>query len=240
MDNSSRCHHCRTLDKGNIHPGQFPELYEENEKVTDRSISEAVIEDDDKFSERILHHISSLGENNDYAQDSELAVAAAQLCLASRYEFDLGNDHSFICCRGCDSFDIKKKRANASILCQRCRGNLKNSKRYTQRKEVNKEERVKAQSRTPIDSLGSEEKKQRYENLRNNCKIESRKLQRALDTIDAKEVELAVTHEMHGHMIKAAEQYVKKCKNMSTEKSIEKLIDDLVANAPYENNKKVS
>ena len=84
LDKSSRCHHCRTLDTGNIRPGRFPELYEENEKVTDRSISEAVIEDDDKFSERILHCISSLGENNDYAQDSELAVAAAQLCLAGR------------------------------------------------------------------------------------------------------------------------------------------------------------
>ena len=66
LDNSSRCHHCRTLDMGNIHQGRFPELYEEVEKVTDRSISEAVIEDDDKFSERVLHCASSLEEKYDY------------------------------------------------------------------------------------------------------------------------------------------------------------------------------
>ena len=57
-----------------------------------------------------------------------------------------------------------------------------------------------AKSRTPIDSLNVEEKKQRFANLRNDRKIESRKLKRALDKVDAKEVELAVTKEMHGHI----------------------------------------
>ena len=41
-------------------------------------------------------------------------------------------------------------------------------------------------------------------------------------------------------MKKASEEYVKKCKSMSTEQSIEELIDRLIANSPYENNKQVS
>ena len=150
LDNSSRCHHCRTLDTGNIHRGRFPELFEEVEKVTDRSISEAVIEDDDKFSERVLHRASSLEENYDYTQDSELAVAAAQLRLAGRYVFDLGNEHSFICCRGCDSFEIRKYRANASTKCKRCKDNLGNSKRYAKREELHKEKWTEANSKTRI------------------------------------------------------------------------------------------
>ena len=41
-------------------------------------------------------------------------------------------------------------------------------------------------------------------------------------------------------MKKASEEYVKKCKSMSTEQSIEELIDRLIVNSPYENNKQVS
>ena len=158
LDTKGRCQHCQALDK-NIRKEQFPELYKEVEKVTDRSISEAVIDDDDKFRQRILHQLSSVGEKEEETQDSELIVAAAQLRLAGRHEFDLGNNLSFVCCQGCDSFEIRKYRANASTHCERCRASLKNSKRCAIRKEANKEQRTSAKSRTPIDSLDDEEKK---------------------------------------------------------------------------------
>ena len=61
------------------------------EKTTDRSISQAVIECDDKFRERILFRLASLGDGADVTQDSELAVAATHLCLAGCLVFDKNN-----------------------------------------------------------------------------------------------------------------------------------------------------
>ena len=68
-----------------------------------------------------------------------------------------------------------------------------------------RKKRTSAQSRSPIDSLYNKEKKQRFANLRNNCKIKSKKLQQALDRIDAKEVKLAVSKKMYDHMKKVSE-----------------------------------
>ena len=63
-------------------------------ETTDRSIGQAVIECDNNFQERILFRLASLGDGADDTQDSELAVAAAQLHLADRLIFDLHGKRS--------------------------------------------------------------------------------------------------------------------------------------------------
>ena len=76
----------------NIRQEYYPELYESAKNPTDRSISQAVIEDEKRFRQRILHRLSSLGDEDDASKDPELLVAAGQLRLASKVGFNLGNN----------------------------------------------------------------------------------------------------------------------------------------------------
>ena len=123
--------------------------------------SQAVIECDNKFRERILFRLASLGDGADITQDSELAVAAAQLRLAGRLVFDLHDKRSLVCCSGCDSFDIKDSRSNVSTQCHTCKYNVYNTKRHTKRQKDNKEERMDAQNRTPFSALSDDKWKRR-------------------------------------------------------------------------------
>ena len=59
LDCKHRCLRCKSLDK-NIRAGQYPQLYNAVEKTTDRSISQAIIECNDKFREHILFRLASL------------------------------------------------------------------------------------------------------------------------------------------------------------------------------------
>ena len=104
------------------------------ETHTDRPISQAVIEDKDHFRQRINHQHSLLGEGVDVAEDFELTVAANQLRLAGQLIFELGNDRLFVCCSGCESFDIVKYRSNASTQCLKCKHNKHNKVRYSEQK----------------------------------------------------------------------------------------------------------
>ena len=77
-----------------------------------------------------------------------------------------------------------------------------------------------AQSRTPFSALSDDKWKQRLLVLNTGQKVQSRKLQHALHKINEKEDEIRVSKEMHEHMKVAAEPFVNKYNNMSTEESI--------------------
>ena len=207
LDCKNRCLRCQSLDK-NICPSKYPKLYNAVEKTTDRSMSQVVIECDDKVRERILFRLASLGDGADVTQDSELAMAAAQLRCAGCLVFDLHNKRSLVCCSGCKSFDIKDSRSNVSTQCNQCMHNVYNAKCQAKRQEDNKEERMDAQSRTPFSALSENKWKQCLSVLNTGRKVQSRKLQRALDKINKKEDEIRVSKEMHEHMKVAAEASV--------------------------------
>ena len=77
-----------------------------------------------------------------------------------------------------------------------------------------------AQSKTPFSALSDNEWKQRLSVLNTVQKVQSTKLQRALDKINKKEDEIRVSKEMHEYMKVATEAFINKYNNMSTEESI--------------------
>ena len=131
-------------------------------------------------------------------------------------------------------------RINVSTQCQRCKHNVHNAKRHAKRQEDNKKERMDAQSRIPFSALFDNEWKQRLLVLNTGQKVQSRKLQRALDKINEKEDEIRVSKEMYEHMKVAAEAFVNKYNSISTEESIWVLIDKIVAKSPYDENDPIS
>ena len=175
LDSKNRCSRCQTLGK-NIRPSKNTKLYNAVGKTTDQSISQAVIECDDKFRERILFCFESLEDGADVTQDSELAMTTAQLRLAGWLIFDLHDKRFLVCCSGCDSFEIKDSRSNVSTQCHTCKYNVRNAKRCAKHQEDNKEEWMDVQSRTPFSALSDNKWKQRLLVLNTGQKVHSRKL----------------------------------------------------------------
>ena len=83
--------------------------------------------------------------------------------------------------------------------------------------------------------LDDDELKERISNLNKERKVSSKSLQRAIEKIGKMDREAKVGKKMLKHMKQAAENFVKKSKNMSTEDSIQKIIDDIVKNSTYDN-----
>ncbi|EJK73319.1 hypothetical protein THAOC_05062, partial [Thalassiosira oceanica] len=174
LDSKGQCKACRNLDK-NLRPDRFPDLFpeqvgdgvpsDEAEEVEDRrTISEAVIEDEEKFCGCIVSRLGSHwggrgGEDGgclDVSCDEELSVAAKQMKLADELVLDLRDGRVFTCCQGdgCDKCFVRKSRANASTLCKECKDKRGNDVRYARHREGNRDIRVDPKSSVPLKSLG--------------------------------------------------------------------------------------
>ena len=199
-----------------------------------------MIEDEKHFRQRILDRLSSLGDEDDATKDHELLVAANQLRLAGKVRFDLGNGKMLTCCIGCDAFFILDSHSKAKTQCDKCKHKKHNEVRYSKLKEANKEERTSVDSKTNVTLLDKGELKERVSNLNKERKVNCRRLQRAVERIGKMDLEARVSKKMLKHMKQAAENFVKKSKNMSTEGSIQKIIDQIVENSTYDDNKPIS
>ena len=65
-------------------------------------------------------------------------------------------------------------------------------------------------------------------------------MQCAIEKIGKRDIIIQAKDKLIKHMKQAAEDFVKKSKNMSIEESIQKLINDIVANSAYKENKPIS
>jgi len=124
LDGQGRCKGCRNLDS-NIKSKRFPMLFggrsdvpsDGAEEVEDsRTISEAVIENEEAFRGRVILRLESHWDMRaaeggclDVSSDEELRVAAKQMKLAGVLVLDLKDGRSFTCCQGdgCDKCFVR-------------------------------------------------------------------------------------------------------------------------------------
>ena len=113
--------------------------------------------------------------------DPEFIFIAKSLKLKGQHSFDVDDKRVFVVCDGddCESFNLKKKRANIGITCKRCKGRKHDDKRCAERKVAHKDMRVATDSYCPISALDDAERTQRMSNLNVGRKIINKKLKRA-------------------------------------------------------------
>jgi len=271
LDSKRQCKRCKNLDK-NMRAERFPELFpderggvspetdcddDDRNTIDSRTISEAVIENEEAFRGRIISRLESHWEGHatehggwlDVSSDEELPVAAMQMKLAGVLVLNLKDGRSLTCCEGdgCDKCFVRTTRANASTLCKECKDKRGNDARYAQRREDNRHKRVDPKSTVPLTSLSPEELAERSAALNRNRKIESKRRQRLLDKIEYYEKnstirteERAVSEEMHTHMVAAAKDLADACEEKTLPERLQALIDELVEESPYENNDPIS
>ena len=151
----------------------------------------------------------------------------------------------FTCCQGdgCGKCFIRRTRANASTQCKECKDKRGNAIRYAQRREDHRDNRVDPASTVPLTSLSHDELTERAAALNRNRKVESQRLRRLIDKFNDyknKTKEREVSNEMRKHMVEAANDLVHAVEQQSIPERLQALIDDIVEESPYENNKPIS
>lgn len=198
-------------------------------------IESLVFSDRAALRRRIEELNDSVGEDGDLSKNAELALAAKVLKTIGEHTIELGGNLIFVACDGdgCEAIFIKKARANVCRTCKRCVRGRYEQVRCAMRKEIHKEDRVKANSDCPISALDDEERKERIANLNLERKLEKLELERVLEKCSVLGKKYKVSEKMRKHMDKAMSDLADK---ESVQKSLADRIFDILKELEAEGN----
>jgi len=105
----------------------------------------------------------------EYNKD-KLAFIVKALKLTGTNSLVLDDKRLFVACtgKGCNLFHVKKPHSNLGFECDKCKTARNNEERCSIQKEPNKEMRVAAESRCPMQFLDDNELKDRMGQLNTN------------------------------------------------------------------------